>query len=495
MKIKQKITKKAAGAMETARKFQQAGHFQQAEDIYRRILREQPNNSAVCFSLAFVLQEKGNIEEAVTYYQKTLKLNSQFVDAYYNLGSIFQRTGRLDEAVFYYEKTFQANPRHAMAYNNMGSILQQKGRVDEAIVLYQKSLQYNPGLLSAYNNLGLAFQEKGMFEEAIKCHRKALSLNQEHAIVHFNLGVLLLMHGELEKGWEEYEWRKRMHGYRARSFTQPLWDGGDIEGRTILLYSETGYEGFGDVIQFIRYAPLISERGAKVIVECRNEIRTLLENVKGVEQVATNNGHLPAFDLHCPFMSLPFVFRTTLESIPSTTPYITVGRQLVRKWEERIQDNRSKFNIGLVWAGDLRHPRVQYRSCSIEAFQPLSELDGITLFSLQKGDAAKAAKGPAEGMKIIDYTEAVSDFADAAACMENLDLIISVDTAAAHLAGAIGKPVWTLLPFVPEWRWLLDREDSPWYPTMRIFRQPSPGDWKSVITHVADEIKRTIRDR
>jgi tetratricopeptide (TPR) repeat protein len=495
MKIKQKITKKVAGAMETARRFQQAGHFQQAEDIYRRILREQPNNSAACFSLAFVLKEKGNIEEAVTYYQKTLKLNPQFVDAYYNLGSIFQQRGQLDEAVFCYERTIQVDPGHAMAYNNMGSILQQRGRLDEAIVLYQKSLQYNPVLLSAYNNLGLAFQEKGMFEEAMTYHRKALSLNQEHATVHFNMGVLLLMHGDLKRGWQEYEWRKKMQGYRARSFTQPLWDGSEIDGRTILLYSEKGYEGFGDVIQFIRYAPLIRERGAKIIVECRNEIKTLLKNVKGVEQVITYNGHLPGFDFHCPFLSLPFVFRTTLKSIPSTIPYITVGPTLVRKWREKIQDNRSRFNVGLVWAGDLSHPRVQYRSCSLEAFQPLSQLDGIALFSLQKGEAATMAKNPPEGMKIIDYTEAITDFADAAACMENLDLVISVDTAAAHLAGSLGKPVWTLLPFVPEWRWLLDREDSPWYPTMRIFRQPRPGDWKGVITRVGDELKRIIRDR
>ena len=494
-KIKHKISRKAAGAIETARQFQQAGHFQQAEDIYRRILREQPNNSAVSFSLAFVLQEKGNLEEAVSHYRKALMLNPRFVDAYYNLGRIFQQKGHLAEAMHCYEEAIQLNPSHAFAYNNLGSILQQKGRSDEAITLYEKAIQLNPGIVSAYNNMGLALQEKGRFDAAMKCYEKALLFQPDHPELHFNISGLLLLLGDYKKGWQEYEWRKKMHGYSVRTFSQPLWDGSEIEGRTILLYSEKGYEGFGDVIQFIRYAPLIRERGAKIILECRNEIKTLLENVRGVEQVVTQNGQAPVFDLHCPILSLPFVLETTLENIPAEVPYITVDPSLVRQWKDRIRDDTSRFNIGLVWSGDLRHPRVQYRSCSPEVFFPLSQLEGVALFSLQKGDAGAMAKNLPEGMKITDYTEAISDFADVAACMENLDLVISVDTAAAHLAGSLGKPVWTILPFVPEWRWLLDREDSPWYPTMRIFRQPSPGDWKSVIGRIGDELKRIIKDR
>ena len=307
-KIKQKPTKKTAGAMESALRYQQAGNLQEAEYTYRKILREQPNNARVCFGLAFVLQEKGSADEAITWYQKALKLNPEFVDALYNLGSIYHQKGQLDEAASYYEKALQLNPQLAMAYNNLGSILQQKGRFDEAIGLYQKALRQNPGLVSVHNNLGLAFQEKGQFEEAMGCHRKALSLQPEHPTVHFNIGVLLLMHGDYEKGWQEYEWRRKARDYRGRNFARPLWDGSDVSGRTILLYSEKGFEGFGDTIQFIRYAPLLAERGAKVVVECQKELTSLIRNVEGVTQVISYGEQLPGFDLHCPYLSLPAVF-------------------------------------------------------------------------------------------------------------------------------------------------------------------------------------------
>jgi Flp pilus assembly protein TadD len=489
-KIKQKQTKKTAEAMESALRYQQSGNLQEAEHTYRKILREQPNNARVCFGLAFVLQEKGGADEAIPWYQKALKLNPQFVDALYNLGSIYHQKGQLDEAVSYYEKALQLNPQLAMAYNNLGSILQQKGRFDEAIGLYQKALQQNPGLISAYNNMGLVFQEKGRFDEAMGCHQKALSLNPDHATVHFNIAGLLLLHGDFENGWKEYEWRKKMPGYQARSLTRVLWDGSDISGRTILLYSEKGYEGFGDTIQFVRYAPLLAERGAKVIVECQKELASLIRNAGGVAQVISYGEKLPAFDLHCPYLSLPAVFRTTIRSIPSKIPYITADPGLVQKWRDRMAQDFSEFKIGLAWAGNLAHPRSQYRSCSLDQFSSLAQLDDITIYSLQKGEAAAMAKNPPAGMKVVDYTEDFRDFSDAAALIENLDLVISVDTAAAHLAGALGKTVWTLLPFIPEWRWLLNREDSPWYPTMRIFRQPSAGDWKSVISRVVDELRK-----
>ena len=489
-KIKQKQTKKTAEAMESALRYQQSGNLQEAEYAYRKILREQPNNVRASFGLAFILQQKGGAAEAIPWYQKALKLNPEFVDALYNMGSICHQRGQLDEAASYYEKALQLNPQLAMAYNNLGSILQQKGRFDEAIGLYQKALQHNPGLVSAYNNLGLAFQEKGQFEEAMGCHRKALSLQPEHPTVHFNIGVLLLMHGDYEKGWQEYEWRRKARDYRGRNFARPLWDGSDVSGRTILLHSEKGFEGFGDTIQFIRYAPLLAERGAKVVVECQKELTSLIRNAGGVTQVVSYGEPLPEFDLHCPYLSLPAVFKTTIGSIPSKTPYITADSGLAQKWRDRTAQDISGFKVGLVWAGNLAHPRSQYRSCSLDQFLPLAQLDGITIYSLQKGEAAAMAKDPPAGMKVVDYTGDFNDFSDAAALMENLDLVISVDTAAAHLAGALGKPIWTLLPFVPEWRWLLDREDSPWYPTMRIFRQSSAGDWAGVIARVTDELRK-----
>jgi tetratricopeptide (TPR) repeat protein len=491
-KIKRKQVKKIRDLKQLAQDYQKAGDLQEAENIYVKMLHEQPHNADIYFNLGFIYTTKCQFDSAILNYQQALHFNPHLVDAYYNLGSIFQQIGRLDEATDHYQKVLKINPEHAMAYINLGSIFQQKGRFDDAIDFYQKALQFNPKLISGYNNLGLALQEKGQFDEAMSCHQKALSLDQNNATVHFNLGVLLLMYGDLKQGWREYEWRKKFKNYQDRNFTQPLWDGSEISGRTILIYSEKGFEGFGDTIQFIRYAPLIGNRGAKIIVECQKELKTLLRNVKGVQQVISYGDILPKFDVHCPFLSLPFVFNTTLEHIPSETPYITVNPLLVQKWRDKIQNDRSKLKIGLMWSGDLRHPRSQYRSCSLDIFSPLTEVNDISIYSLQKGQAAEQAKNPPEGMNLMDYTESFNDFSDTAALIENLDLVISVDTGVTHLAGALGKPVWTLLPFVPEWRWLLEREDSPWYPTMRLFRQTSPGNWKSIIARLLDNLHEKI---
>jgi tetratricopeptide (TPR) repeat protein len=494
-KIKQKQTGKISRALDLAQEYKQTGNFQGAESIYRKILREQPNNSRVCFDLAFVLQEKGGTDEAVAYYQRALKLNPLLADASYNLGSIFHQKGLLDEAAGFYEEAIRLNERHAHAHNNLGSILQQKGLFDEAICFYEKAVQLNPGLVSAYNNLGLVLQEKGLFGKAMEYHQKALSFQPDHPAVHFNIAGLLLMQGDYEKGWKEYEWRRRSKDYLSRNFNRPLWDGSDISGRTVLLYSEKGFEGFGDTIQFVRYARLIAELGGKVVVESQKELKTLLKNIKGVEEVVSYGEKLPVFDLHCPYLSLPFVFSTTLDSVPSTTPYITPDPVSVLKWKDRISHDDSILKIGLAWAGNLNHPRARYRSSSLKQFSPLAKLDGITIYSLQKGEAAQEAATVPHGLKFVDYTADFNDFSDAAALAENLDLVVSVDTAAAHLAGALGKPVLMLLPFLPEWRWLLDREDSPWYPTMKILRQSSPGDWEGVISRLLHELESILHEK
>ncbi|MCG2722438.1 MAG: tetratricopeptide repeat-containing glycosyltransferase family protein [Thermodesulfovibrionales bacterium] len=495
IKIKKKHIKAISDALEMAHRYSQEENLEESEYIYRKILREQPNDSQGCVGLAFVLHKKGWIDEALRYYQKALMLNPKLADAVYNLGNIFQQKGRLDEAIRYYERAIKLDPHNALAYNNLGSVLQQKGQFDEAIVFYQKAITHNQGLLSAYNNLGLAFHEKGLFQEAMECHKKALSLNPDHPTVHFNIAGSLLLHGDFQEGWKEYEWRKKMHGYKGCRFIQPLWDGSDVQGHTIMLYSEKGYEGFGDTIQFIRYATLIAKRGVKVFAECQRELKSLLRSVEGVEQVFSKDETLPEFDLTCPYLSLPFVFGTTVEIIPSKTPYIMTNPVLIQNWRDKIQRDNSELKIGLVWAGDLRHPRSRYRSCELAAFSPLSQISDISVYSLQKGEASKEASNPPEGLKFFDYTEDFTDFSDAAALIENLDLVISVDTAGAHLAGALGRPVWTLLPFVPEWRWLLDRKDSPWYPTMKIFRQPYPGDWKSVISCITEELRKKVNEK
>jgi Flp pilus assembly protein TadD len=489
-KIKRKPSK-GSDLIQHARKLEEAGSLRAAEGLYRRILREHPRNADALLALGRIYGRFGQIDGAASYYRQALLVDPGLAEGHYNLGSVLQQKGLYDEAVVHYQEALRLDPSHAMASVNLGSIFQQKGNFDDAILFYRKAVESSPELVSAHNNLGLALQEKGRFEEAMTCHRRALQIDPDHATVHFNLGVLLLMHGELRQGWAEYEWRKKFSNYQARNFARPSWDGGDISGKTIFIHSEKGFEGFGDTLQFVRYVPLIAERGAKVIVECQKELKSLIVNVEGADRVISCGETIPAFDVHSPFLSLPYVFDTTLEDIPSKTPYLAADRRLVLKWKDKVRNNRSGLNVGLVWSGDLKHPRSQYRSCSLDIFAPLARLDKITIYSLQKGEASRQAKNPPAGMNIIDHTDDFSDFSDTAALMENLDLIISVDTGAAHLAGGLGIPVWTLLPFIPEWRWLLNREDSPWYPTMRLFRQPSPGDWNSVIARIADEIDKT----
>ena len=268
-------------------------------------------------------------------------------------------------------------------------------------------------------------------------------------------------------------------------FSQPICDGSDIAGLTILIYVE---QGVGDAIQFIRYVPLVTQACDKVIIECHRDLSALFQNIEGVKQVMVQGEPLPNFDIQCPLLSLPSVFNTTLKNIPSRVPYISLDSVLVQKWKDRVQHDDSKLRIGLVWSGSPKYKNDRNRSCSLADFAPFSKFADITFYSLQKGKASEQAKNPPEGMKLIDCSEDLNDFTDTAALIENLDLVISVDTAVAHLAGAIGNPVWTLLPFAPDWRWMLNREDSPWYPTMRLFRQPSPRDWESVIDSILREL-------
>ena len=478
-------------AFQLAVKHQQDGNSQQAENIFREIIRIHPNIAEAHCNLGFLLQYNGQLDEAVSCYQKALELNPNLVDAYYNLGVIFQGRWQLDEAITYFQIALQLNPSHAETYNNLGHAFQQKGLIDEAITCYERAVQLNPTHTAAFYNLGITLQDKGQFSEAMKCYEKALQLDPNFAEAHWNISQLNLLSGNFKEGWRGYEWRWKCEEHRRHNiceFTKPVWNGSDITGRTILLYGE---QGFGDVIQFIRYAALVEQRGAKVIVECRKELKTLLQNAVGVHKVFERGEQLPEFDVYCPLLSLPFIFDTVYESIPATIPYIRVGSEFLQKWQSRVQFDNTKFKIGLAWAGSKGHLKDRYRSCPLELFAPLAQPDNVTLYSLQKGESTRAEIA-AGSVNIIDYTEEIKDFSDTAAYIENLDLIITVDTAVAHLAGALGKPVWTLLPFVPDWRWMLNREDSPWYPTMRLFRQPSLADWKSVMAKVKDELLKLL---
>jgi len=458
---------------------------------YRKAIELNPNHANTYYNLGIILQDKGELDEAIACYQKVIQLTPGFYNAYSNLGNIFKDKGQFDGAMTFYKKTIELNPGDAGAYCNIGLIYQDRGQIDEAITFYQKAIESDPNMALAFNNMGTAFQDKGQFDEAMTFYQKALLIDPNDALAHLHHSLILLLHCDFREGWKEYEWRLKAKDFIKREFSQPLWDGSDIAGKTILLYTE---QGFGDAIQFIRYVPLVAERGARVILVCPKELKSLCQTVEGVSEVIAGGEQLPSFDVHCSLLSLPLVFNTTLGTIPAKIPYITVEPALIQKWRDNIEPHNSKRKIGLVWAGVPGYKRDKKRSFSLETFSPFTHFKDITFYSLQKGKGAEQAKNPPDGMNLIDYTDEIHDFSDTAALIENLDLVISVDTAVAHLAGAMGKPVWTLLPFVPDWRWMLNREDSPWYPTMRLFRQPSVGDWKSVIHNVAKELEMYIRN-
>jgi tetratricopeptide (TPR) repeat protein len=500
--------------------------YDEAISCYKKSLQLNPNDVDAYYNLARVLQEKEQFDEAITCYKKALQINPNLADAYNNIGTILIENEQFDEALTNCQKAFYLNPNLPDVHNNLGIINKEKGKLDEAIFYCQKALQLDSRFYKAYHNLaniqckkqqfdkavtysqqaleinpnddevhvglGAAFCGKGQLNTGINCYKKAIQINSNNANTHFSMSCAFLLSGDFKQGWQEYEWRWKSKDYlkyncfhKPDDFSQPILKGLDIAGQTVFIYAE---QGLGDEIQFIRYVPLVVQLGANVVIECHKELYGLLQSIEGIKHLIVQGEQLPEFDIQCPLLTLPLVFNTTLENIPTKVPYLSVNPILTQKWKDKIQQDNSKLKVGLVWQGNPKHKNDMNRSIPFNYFSPFSKFTDITFYSLQKGKGSEQSKNLPVGIKFIDLTEEINDFSDTAALIENLDLTISVDTSVVHLAGALGKPIWTLLPFSPDWRWMLTRKDSPWYPTMRLFRQPSPGDWNSVIKKVAEEL-------
>ncbi|MDQ7787562.1 MAG: tetratricopeptide repeat protein [Thermodesulfovibrionales bacterium] len=468
------------------------GLLDEAIEYFKKAIHHNPIFSHALYNLGNALHMRGQLDEAIEYYRKALHLNPKDFEAWNNLGNVFRDKGYLEEAKNSYQKALQINPGFVLAHNNLGTVLHDRGQFEEACKSYQKALDINPKYLPSYNNMGVALREEGRFRDAKMWYEKALAIDPDDPEAHWNMAITSLLEGELEEGWREYEWRLKRKGVTVleRPPSQPRWNGSNAAGRTVLLYAE---QGMGDTVHFIRYAPLVAGRGARVIVECQRELLTLVKNVKGVEEVFEKGAELPAFDIWCPLLSLPLLFATKLETIPANVPYLSVQEVRKESWRQRLLGGPSGFRVGLVWAGNPKYRQDRIRSCPLEFLQALSNLDRIVLYSLQKGPSAQQIENPHGGLRIINYMEEANDFEDTAALIANLDLVISVDTAVLHVAGAMGKRTWALLPYTPDWRWMLNRADSPWYPTMRLFRQPKFGDWESVIQNILRELIQEIK--
>ena len=458
-----------------------AGEMDQAIAMLRHAVELNPQNPDAHSNLGNLLQEKGELNDAIDCFHRAISLRPDHAEALNNLGNALRQQGRMDEAQAPLIRAIQLRPAVPQIHNNMANVLRGAGRMDEAIDQYRQSVALQPSYSEGWNNLGVALREAGQIAQSIDAHRRAIAIEPGYAEGHFALAFALLLEGEFHEGWQQYEWRLRRKS--SLKVLDRNWDGADLDGRTILLHAE---QGFGDTIQFARYVPLVMHRGGKVIIAAQPELVGLLEGVSGIERVMSIDDALPGFHLHCPLVSLPLVFQTERDSIPRNVPYIAADPARSAAWAARIGAG-SKLNIGLAWSGRPTHPDDRNRSIPLPQLEILATVPNATFHSLQPG-ALASDQSPA--LNILDHTQHLGDFADTAALIANLDMVISVDTAVAHLAGAMARPVWLLLPFAPDWRWMLGRTDSPWYPTMRLFRQPTRGDWNSVLTEVLTALAR-----
>jgi Tfp pilus assembly protein PilF len=437
------------------------------------------------FTMALQLHQQGKLEDAGRLYTVILQSNPRHFDALHMLGTLHFQQGAYAEADKLLSEALRIK-EHPFAFSNYGSVQAKLKRFEEALTSYDRALALKPDYADALNNRGNVLKELKRFNEALASYDRALDLKPDYAEAHFNAGLLHLLLGDFKRGWEKYEWRWEMDNAKSlkRELPQPRWTGTEeLTGKTILLHAE---QGLGDTLQFCRYVPCVKARDARVLLEVPPPLKSLLSGMAGIDGILAHGAVLPDFDFHCPLLSLPLVFNTELETIPVRHSYINAPPDKVAYWKPRIE----KFTpprIGLVWSGNPNHKDDHNRSLPLQLINDALG-DRYSFIALQTEVRPDDKKVLDDVGHIQFYVEELKDFAETAAIVENLDLVISVDTSVAHLAGALGKPVWILLPFVPDWRWLLDRADSPWYPSARLFRQPEIGDWESVLVQVSLEL-------
>jgi tetratricopeptide (TPR) repeat protein len=433
-------------------------------------------------------------EEALTCYDQALALQPGYAAAHSNRGNTLKELGRLDEALASYNRALTLQPELPEAHCNRGNVLHELKRHEEALASYERALTLEPEFAVVYANRGNALNELRRFNEAITSYQRALELRPDFANAHYGLALCCLLIGDFTQGWREHEWRWETPDLKIakRDFMRPLWLGDEeITGKTIMLHAE---QGFGDTLQFCRYVPLVCELGAQVILEVPAPVADLMRSLSGKLQIVAQGDLLPDFDLHCPLMSLPVAFETRLENIPGQVPYLSAPENKQSRWRDRVGQH-DKVRIGLAWAGAPRKHQPtanrgdRYRSINFDQIAALLDIQGCEFYSLQKGDDAVAQlRNSTFRDRVIDWTDDFEDFGDTAALVENLDLVIAVDCSIAHLAGALGKPVWLLNRYDTCWRWLLDREDTPWYPSARLFRQDATRVWDGVIARIRIEL-------
>jgi tetratricopeptide (TPR) repeat protein len=468
----------------------QLGKLDDAEAAFREALRLQSGYAAAHYGLGNVLRDKGRRDEAIACYREALRLKPDYGEAYNNLGLSLTEAGALDEAVIVLRQAVRLRPGDAGAHTNLGLALAEQGRWAEAEASYHEALRLRPQDADAHTDLGNCYKEQGRTAEALACYQLALWHQPELAPAHFNRALAWLQAGDYERGWAEYEWRWRRPQTPPRPLPRPAWDGSPLGGRTLLVHME---QGVGDMIQFLRYAPLVQRQGSTVLVECPASLVQLFSTCRGIDWLVAEGTPLPPFDVHAPLLSLPRLLGTTLATVPAAVPYLAAEPARVERWQRKLAP-LGGFKVGITWQGNPKYQWDRYRSLPLACFAPLAAVPGVRLVSLQKGPGAEQLRPPGPGFAVAelpgDWDGGDGAFLDTAAVMQCLDLVVTADTAAAHLAGALAVPVWVALAAVADWRWVLGRDDSPWYPGLRLFRQARLGDWAPVFARLADELRR-----
>jgi Flp pilus assembly protein TadD len=478
----------AAILLEQAKQNERSGDLAVAEMLYREILDDHPDHSEASLNLGSLLFRRSVLDESLHWLRRAAEADPFSAEILTRLGMTRQALGQTDQAMRAYltAACLQAvafDPTDPQAYFNLGMAFNHDERHAEASVAYRKALELRPDFAESHNNLGISLQSLLRTIEAVRTHWHAVDLVPRNAGFHCNLAHALLAAGDLEEGFRQWEWRVPSP---KRDFPQPLWDGSPIVGKALLAHAEQGY---GDTLQFCRYLPAVAKLCGTLVVECRKPLAGLLRRMDGVAEVIEWGQPLPSFEAQVPIPSLPHLCGTRRTTIPAAIPYLRPSPERLNRWSDLVRGGTLK--VGLVSAGNL-HGRDPRRAVPMSELLKLGTLPGVTLFNLQK-DGAPGPTETSQKPPIVDLGPLIDDFDDLAAAIDRLDLLISVDTAAAHLAGALGKPVWTLLHSAPDWRWLLDEQTTPWYPTMRLYRQRKTGDWEDLLDRVVMDLRDLAR--
>jgi tetratricopeptide (TPR) repeat protein len=473
-----------------AKALRDLARFEEALHCYDQLIRLKPKHALALLHRGSVLHALKQLPDALNSIDAALGARPDWIEALIDRAAVQQDMQRHEDALRSLEQVLRHDPNCAEAHLDRGSVLHDLGHAQEALVSIERAIALKPAVAEAHYNRGDVLQDLKRFDEAIRSYDRAIELKPDFADAYWNKALVALLTGDFEAGWPLYEWRaqgsRRIAG--ADPSVKPLWLGEvPIAGKTLLVQSE---QGIGDIIQFCRYLPLVEALGANIIFELPRAVLTLVQTLPCRFVAVERSTEVPPHDLRCPLLSLPLALRTTLQTVPAQTPYLNPDERKREAWRTRLGAKRG-MRIGLAWSGNPRHINDRRRSIRFTSLLPLLELT-CEFHSLQIECRAEDRQAIAKATQLHDHRNDLADFSDTAALVAEMDLVISVDTAVAHVAAALGRPVWVLLPFVPDFRWLLDRSDSPWYPTATLYRQPALGDWAGVIAKVRDDLKSML---